>query len=220
MSVDLSFMDLLFDKEDPVIGFDKDMKTEDLKPFFMDDKTLNNDDWACNADSFLDSIFQMDNENQPFELLQNQPFDLLDKPVGDDAFSNFESSSCSDSGLSSDHQMSPPSIVDDIEIEDEVEIKEEIIELDSTDYDDLPSLKSEPEEAEEEPEVNVIDDVIETAEPEVEVLPTVDSAANVCPATTRCRLRRLSMIFEIEDEVEIKEEIIELDSTDYDDLPC
>lgn len=31
MSADLSFMDLLFDKEDPLITFDKDIKTEDLK---------------------------------------------------------------------------------------------------------------------------------------------------------------------------------------------
>lgn len=39
MSVDLSFMDLLFDKEDPVIGFEKDSKSEDLKQF--EEKQLN-----------------------------------------------------------------------------------------------------------------------------------------------------------------------------------
>lgn len=31
MSADLSFMDLLFDKEDPLITFDKDIKSDDLK---------------------------------------------------------------------------------------------------------------------------------------------------------------------------------------------
>lgn len=31
MSADLSFMDLLFDKEDPLIAFDKDIKSDDLK---------------------------------------------------------------------------------------------------------------------------------------------------------------------------------------------
>ena len=31
MSADLSFMDLLFDKEDPLITFDKDVKSDDLK---------------------------------------------------------------------------------------------------------------------------------------------------------------------------------------------
>lgn len=33
-------MDLLFDKEDPVISFGKDGRTED-KPFHVDDKQLN-----------------------------------------------------------------------------------------------------------------------------------------------------------------------------------
>lgn len=31
MSADLSLMDLLFDKEDPLITFDKDIKSDDLK---------------------------------------------------------------------------------------------------------------------------------------------------------------------------------------------
>lgn len=41
MSVDLSFMDLLFDKEDPVIGFEKDVRNDDLKQIFKASATYN-----------------------------------------------------------------------------------------------------------------------------------------------------------------------------------
>lgn len=138
MSVDLSFMDLLFDKEDPVIGFEKDVKNEDLKHFNVEEKQLNNDDWVCTADSFLDSILQMENDEQPFELLQN--CDLLnDNKAMSDSFHLESSSSCSDSGLSSDQQMSPPPSIHEGEFDD-IEIKEEIVDVDTSVYEELPTL--------------------------------------------------------------------------------
>ncbi|XP_039291888.1 uncharacterized protein LOC111060959 isoform X2 [Nilaparvata lugens] len=195
MSVDLSFMDLLFDKEDPVIGFDKDIKNEDLKPFYMDDKALNDDDWVCNADSFLDSIFQIESfphSNDSTDSSGQPPFEPFDLLAPDDVTETAEhgtqnataadDSSCSDSGLSSDHQsLSPqpssefdeevrPSSEFDEEVrgasseldEDVVEIKEEIIDLD-----DEEEIKTEPED-DEVPEVE--DQEPEVAEPEVNVI--------------------------------------------------
>lgn len=133
MSADLSFMDLLFDKEDPLITFDKDVKNDDLKY-----KTLSNDDWTS-TDDFLDSLLELENADHPFELLQNE--ELLDEQVLRSE-SAVESSSCSDSGVSSDQPLSP--MEEDVEIEecvsseesviikDENVIKEEVVELDQS----------------------------------------------------------------------------------------
>lgn len=43
MSVDLSFMDLLFDKEDTVIGFEKEGKNDELKQIFKATSTYSED---------------------------------------------------------------------------------------------------------------------------------------------------------------------------------
>lgn len=134
MSADLSFMDLLFDKEDPLITFDKDIKSDDLKY-----KTISNDDWT-GTDDFLDSLLELENAaDHPFELLQNE--ELLDEQVLISE-SVVESSSCSDSGVSSDQPLSP--MEEDIEIEECVSseesvvvkeenvLKEEVVELDQS----------------------------------------------------------------------------------------
>lgn len=133
MHSDFSFMDLLLDKEDNLLSFDKDLIGDDMK-FSLDSKSINNDDWTNGVD-FLDSLLGIENENQPFNLLQENKLD------GDmSAGSVVESSSCSDSGLSSDQQLSP--MVQDVE-EDDIEevvvddevysppvVKEEIVEVD------------------------------------------------------------------------------------------
>lgn len=116
MSADLSFMDLLFDKEDPLINFDKDIKSDDLKY-----KTISNDDWAS-TDDFLDSLLELENADHPFELLQNE--ELLDEQVLRSE-SVVESSSCSDSGVSSDQPLSP--MEEDVEVEECVSSEESVL---------------------------------------------------------------------------------------------
>lgn len=40
VSADLSFMDLLFDKEDQLISFEKDIKNDDMKFLSLDNKPM------------------------------------------------------------------------------------------------------------------------------------------------------------------------------------
>ncbi|KAG8311232.1 cAMP response element binding [Homalodisca vitripennis] len=104
-----------------------------------------NDDWTNGVD-FLDSLLELENDSG---LLQDSK--VLEKDVlATPAESVVESSSCSDSGLSSDQQFSP--MVQDVEDEDDLEevifeeevyteseIKEEVLEIE--DVDDEPPME-------------------------------------------------------------------------------
>ncbi|XP_046678226.1 cyclic AMP-responsive element-binding protein 3-like protein 2 [Homalodisca vitripennis] len=144
LPTDLSLMDLLLDKEDNLLSFDRDFIGDDMK-FSLDQKSINNDDWTNGVD-FLDSLLELENDSG---LLQDSK--VLEKDVlATPAESVVESSSCSDSGLSSDQQFSP--MVQDVEDEDDLEevifeeevyteseIKEEVLEIE--DVDDEPPME-------------------------------------------------------------------------------
>ncbi|GLG96488.1 Cyclic AMP response element-binding protein A [Gryllus bimaculatus] len=98
---DVSLMDFILEREDPLLALtEKDLngKTE-----FNDSNEINTENWATNADDLLDSMLKF--EDPSFEMLND---DLLPD------FSMANSSS-SDSGLSSDQQMSPRQIEPDDE---------------------------------------------------------------------------------------------------------
>ncbi|XP_054286305.1 CREB-H transcription factor homolog let-607-like [Macrosteles quadrilineatus] len=124
LPTDMSFMDLLLDKEDNLLNFEKDLIDDGMK-FSLDHKNINNDDWSNDVD-FLDSLLEMEDVSQSFDHVQDKSSsesDSLVTPAG----SVVESSSCSDSGVSCDQQMSPRvQDMDDVEEVEEVVIEEEV----------------------------------------------------------------------------------------------
>ncbi|XP_012256132.1 cyclic AMP response element-binding protein A-like [Athalia rosae] len=120
MSSDMSLMDLLFDREDPML---KDtIKHESV---LMDDEcredAIVTEEWPTNPDDFLDSIFKLDNQ---FNLIDS---DLVAIP-----------SSSSDSGLSSalsscEQQLSPllPIEDDQVEFNSDLNSPQEFVDFDT-----------------------------------------------------------------------------------------
>lgn len=122
LPTDMSFMDLLLDKEDNLLNFDKDLIGDDMK-FSIDHKNLNNDDWSNDVD-FLDSLLEMEDVSQSFDEVKDNLNHVESDDLVTPAGSVIESSSCSDSGVSCDQQMSP--MVQDME--DIEEVEEEVME--------------------------------------------------------------------------------------------
>uniref|UniRef100_A0A1B6CCH6 BZIP domain-containing protein n=1 Tax=Clastoptera arizonana TaxID=38151 RepID=A0A1B6CCH6_9HEMI len=157
ISTDLSFMDLFFDKEDQLINFDKDIKNDEMK--FLDNKHMGAEDWPC-GDDILDSLLQLGPDNHPFEVLQNDLFledEVLTLSSPESNESNAESSSCSDSGVSSDQQLSPV-----VQYVEEEEIEETVIDLC-----DEPTVEEE--------ETVIKEEIVELDEPMLDVLEANDT---------------------------------------------
>ncbi|XP_046623543.1 cyclic AMP-responsive element-binding protein 3-like protein 1 [Neodiprion virginianus] len=132
LSSDMSLMDLLFDREDPML---KDVKHESV---LMDDDcrddAIATEEWPTNPDDFLDSIFKLDNQ---FDLIDS---DLVAIP-----------SSSSDSGLSSalsscEQQLSPllPIEEEQIEFNSDLNSPRDFVEFDPIESPNQ-SLESSPE---------------------------------------------------------------------------
>lgn len=103
-------MDFLLEREDNILSLDKDsVSKSDQK----DVEGMDAESWPTNADEFLDSILKF--ENHPFEILEDG--ELLSAActveTGD---VSAPASSCSDSGVSSDQQLSP--VLDEVEEDD------------------------------------------------------------------------------------------------------
>ncbi|XP_066994078.2 cyclic AMP-responsive element-binding protein 3-like protein 3 [Anabrus simplex] len=92
---DISLMDFLFEREDPL--FNVSEKDANFKSDPKDNETLCSDTWPANPDDFLNSLLEF--ENHPFEILSDDDDHVPESSVA--------ASSCSDSGLSSDQQLSP-----------------------------------------------------------------------------------------------------------------
>lgn len=93
---DISLMDFLLEREDNVLSLDKDSA----------------ESWPTNTDEFLDSILKF--ENHPFEILEDG--ELLSGACTVETDVPAPASSCSDSGVSSDQQLSP--VLDEVEEDD------------------------------------------------------------------------------------------------------
>lgn len=98
---DLSLMDFILEREDPLLTLtEKDLSG---KVEFSENNEINAETWASSADDLLDSMLKF--EDPSFEMLN------------DDILPDFSmaNSSSSDSGMSSDQQMSPRHIEPDEE---------------------------------------------------------------------------------------------------------
>jgi len=93
---DISLVDFLLEKDDNILSLDKDSA----------------ESWPTNADEFLDSILKF--ENHPFEILEDG--ELLSGACTAETDVPAPASSCSDSGVSSDQQLSP--VLDEVEEDD------------------------------------------------------------------------------------------------------
>ncbi|KAJ9593429.1 hypothetical protein L9F63_015015 [Diploptera punctata] len=101
---DLSLMDFLFEREDPILGLsEKDIiGRSDQK----DGDGMATESWPTNPDEFLDSILRYENHHLRFWMMES----YVPAPA----------SSCSDSGVSSDQQLSP--MLHEIEDDDKGDI--------------------------------------------------------------------------------------------------
>ncbi|XP_069697342.1 cyclic AMP-responsive element-binding protein 3-like protein 1 [Periplaneta americana] len=97
---DLSLMDFLFEREDPILNLtEKDtINRNDQK-----DVSMAAESWPTNPDEFLDSFLKF--ENHPFEILDESELLSAACTIATDVPP--PASSCSDSGVSSDQQLSP-----------------------------------------------------------------------------------------------------------------
>ncbi|PSN31313.1 hypothetical protein C0J52_14622 [Blattella germanica] len=109
---DLSLMDFLFEREDPILSLtDKDNiigKSE------QKDDVMAVEGWPTNPDEFLDSILKYE-DHHPFEILDDSGL-MTAEPHNISA----PGSSCSDSGVSSDQQLSP--MLHDVEDDDKIDL--------------------------------------------------------------------------------------------------
>jgi len=106
---DISFMDFLLERDDNILSLDKDsVSKSDQK----DVEGMDAESWPTNADEFLDSILKF--EDHPFEILENG--ELLSGACTVETDVPAPASSCSDSGVSSDQQLSP--VLDEVEEDD------------------------------------------------------------------------------------------------------
>ncbi|PNF32454.1 hypothetical protein B7P43_G04887 [Cryptotermes secundus] len=101
MSTDLSMMDFLFEREDPVLNLtDKDLI---YKSDQKDVEGIGVETWSSNPDDFLESILKFD--DQPFEILDDgvllSPASIMETEDVTAPASSY------DSGVSSDQQLSP-----------------------------------------------------------------------------------------------------------------
>ncbi|XP_050532090.1 uncharacterized protein LOC126900426 isoform X2 [Daktulosphaira vitifoliae] len=133
MSVDtkcqLSIVDMLLNDSGVLDEFEKSPAAIDVE------SKLN---WDIENDNFLDSLLKMEDDSAPFEFLSSND-DFMSSAATTPTYDNAESSSCSDSGLSSvDHmpfvptpETSKSNIVDNkLEFTYESFVKEEIIDVD------------------------------------------------------------------------------------------
>ncbi|XP_026810189.1 uncharacterized protein LOC113551853 [Rhopalosiphum maidis] len=126
----LSIVDMLLNDTSTLDDFDKPAPDDDT------DRALN---WDLENDNFLDSLLKMENDSTPFEFLSSNDDFMSSAATTPRSYDNAESSSCSDSGLSSVDNMpfnpiSESTQSDDVKPKMEFAydsfVKEEIIDID------------------------------------------------------------------------------------------
>ncbi|XP_060838224.1 uncharacterized protein LOC132920133 [Rhopalosiphum padi] len=142
----LSIVDMLLNDTSTLDDFDKPAPDDDT------DRVLN---WDLENDNFLDSLLKMENDTTPFEFLSSNDDFMSSAATTPRSYDNAESSSCSDSGLSSVDNMpfnpiSESTQSDDVKPKMEFAydsfVKEEIIDIDDEeeiDDDDIKHVKYE-----------------------------------------------------------------------------
>ncbi|XP_015594688.1 cyclic AMP response element-binding protein A [Cephus cinctus] len=105
VSSDMSLMELLFDREDPLL---KDsIKEEALMEESCRDDAIVTEEWPTNPDDFLDSIFKLDNQ---FSLIDNNELEAIPSSSSDSGLSSALSLSC-------EQQLSPLLTIEEDQME-------------------------------------------------------------------------------------------------------
>jgi len=126
----LSIVDMLLNDTSTLDDFDKPAPDDDT------DRVMN---WDLENDNFLDSLLKMENDSTPFGFLSSNDDFMSSAATTPRSYDNAESSSCSDSGLSSVDNMpfnpiSESTQSDDVKPKMEFAydsfVKEEIIDID------------------------------------------------------------------------------------------
>ncbi|XP_025203061.1 uncharacterized protein LOC112600111 [Melanaphis sacchari] len=145
----LSIVDMLLNDTSTLDVFDKPAADDDT------DRVVN---WDLENDNFLDSLLKMENDSTPFEFLSSNDDFMSSAATTPRSYDNAESSSCSDSGLSSVdnipfnpfNPISESSKSDDVKPNMEFAydsfVKEEIIDIDDEEEIDEDDNKLEDDE--------------------------------------------------------------------------
>lgn len=163
--------------------FDKPVADDDV------DRAMN---WDLENDNFLDSLLKMENDSTPFEFLSNNDNFMSSAATTPRSYDNAESSSCSDSGLSSVDNMPFNSTSESSKSDDAVTkmqfsydsfVKEEIIDdIDDEEIDD--DVKHETDEEIDNKSIHTLEDK-STVIQQPQLLKTTPRTVVISPKQTK-----------------------------------